>query len=92
MVCKDGRWPDHAAYFYKQLGEFFDYRVSKPVTRLKAPYFSVVTARLKKSVGAPPAPVRLTAVKKSSVPIQDENYEPDPDHVEETTAGIVIEH
>ena len=25
MVCKDGRWPDHAAYFYKQLSEHFEY-------------------------------------------------------------------
>ena len=47
LVCKDGRWPDHAAYFYGVLGEHFDFRSDDPVTKLKATYFSVVRARLK---------------------------------------------
>lgn len=47
LVCKDGRWPDHAQYFYEVLGADFDFRVDAPVTKLKATYFSVVRARLK---------------------------------------------
>ena len=47
LVCKDGRWPDHAQYFYEVLGADFDFRVDAPVTKLKATYFCVVRARLK---------------------------------------------
>ena len=54
MVCKDGKWPDHAKFFYELLAADFAYTVEKPTSKLKASYFSLVSAALKKK--PPPDP------------------------------------
>ena len=58
LVCKDGRWPDHAEFFYNTLGEHFDYKVQTPITKLKVTYFKVVPAKLKKAERPPVVPER----------------------------------
>ena len=54
FVVKDGKWPDHAKFFYELLAADFAYTVEKPTSKLKATYFSLVSAALKKK--PPPDP------------------------------------